>query len=329
MRSKVCIYGLCDVFYDAYYILGLKEVFGNFEFNISKFPNFKQATFAVIIENDKGVKKIIIDSLDSSEINLDWLEWCDVYGKVNFNQDTIPAINQKKIIAIGPSFGIKIWSLLETSFYLISNYVRFKKAISHPREFAANYWRQYKRFRLKEYHSGVSSKNEVFFISSIWKQEKETNTNRALFIEACKNNPNVVFEGGFAARENGDNLGFDDLVYSNKIPLQVYMQKIKNSAIVFSTPAVLSCHGWKLAEFLALGKAIITTSHFNKLPADLQNYKEVIYVKNQEDITKAVDELTTDFNLKRKLESESRKYFDAYLAPKMVILQLTENLLAI
>ena len=326
MKSKIYIYGLCDVFYDAYYILGLKEIFGDFEFNILKFPKFKQATFAVIIENENGIKKIIIDSLDSPKIDLVWLDWCDVYGKVNYNQETIPVSNQKKIIAIGPSFGIKIWNLLETSFYLISNYGRFKTAISHKREFVANYWRQYKRFRLKKYRSGESSKKEVFFISSIWKKEKETNTNRALFIEACQNNSNVIFEGGFAARVNGDNLGFDNFVYSKKIPLEVYIQKIKKSAIVFNTPAVLSCHGWKLAEFLALGKAIITTSHFNKLPSNLKNYQQVIYANNREDIAKVIDELMTDFNLRRKLELESRRYFETYLAPKVVIQKLVDNL---
>jgi hypothetical protein len=325
MKSKIYIYGLCNVFYDGFYIQGIKEIYQDFEFNISKFPKFNQGTFAFIIENDNYSKKIIIDSKDSNQINNIELEWCDVYGKVNYNLNNLPAENSKKIVAIGPSFGIKIWDLFKTFNYLILNFIRFKKSISNKREFVANYWRQYKRLKLEKYDFVQSSTNDVFFINSIWKQENETNRNRALFIESCKSNSDIIFEGGFAARSNGDNLGFDDLVYSKKIPLKTYIKKIQNSAFVFSTPAVLSCHGWKLAEFLALGKAIITTPHYNILPKDLLNDVEVIYVNDSDDIKNAIEKITKNFDFKRRLELASKNYFDKYLAPKKVITRLLEK----
>jgi glycosyltransferase involved in cell wall biosynthesis len=328
MRTKVYVYGLCDVFYDGYYIQGLKEYYNHFEFNLLKFPKFDNGTFAFIIESNNSYKRVIIDSKDSTRININELEWCDVYGKVNYNLDNLFIENQNKIVAIGPSFGIKIWNLLETSYYLGINFIRFRKSILNKREFIANYWRQYKRMYLKEYNSTQSSVNEVFFINSIWKQESQTNKNRALFIDICKSNPNVNFEGGFAARSNGDNLGYDNLVYSKKIPLSIYLRKIKNSAFVFNTPAVLSCHGWKLAEFLALGKAIISTSHYNKLPVDLLDNKHVVYVNTngRRDIQEVIEKLITDIDFKRELEAESRKYFDEYLSPKKIITRLVENL---
>jgi glycosyltransferase involved in cell wall biosynthesis len=326
MKSKVYVYGLCNVFYDAYYILGLKELYGDFEFNTSKFPRFKQETFAVIIEESYSVKKIIIDSRDSNEIDLISLEWCDVYGKVNCKEISEDSWGQEKIIVIGPSFGIKIWNIFSTLFHVSFNFCRFKNNISNKREFIANYWRQYNRLRLVKYTPSSSSKNQVFFFSSIWKKEIETNKNRALFIESCKNNSNVIFEGGFAARTNGDNLGYDNLVWSRKIPLKVYLKKTKNSAIAFNTPAVLSCHGWKLAEFLALGKAIITTAHFNKLPVELLNYKHLIYANDSASITKAVDELISNDELRNKIESESRKYFEEFLIPKIVIKRIVNHI---
>ncbi|OMQ09888.1 hypothetical protein [[Flexibacter] sp. ATCC 35103] len=325
MKVKVYIYGLCDVFYDGYYIQGIKEIYKDFEFNISKFPDFPEETFAFIIEGNNYSKKIIIDSKDSGQIDLISLEWCDVYGKVNYNTNSLPVADHDKIVAIGPSFGIKIWNLFETLYYGTFNFIRFKNSIVNKRGFAANYWRQYKRFRLKKYHLTQSSSNEVFFLNSIWKKENETNNNRALFIETCKNNKNIDFEGGFVSRTNGDNLGFDALIYSQIIPLKTYLKKLKNSAFVFNTPAVLSCHGWKLAEFLALGKAIISTSHYNKLPADLINEKHLLYAESKDEINKAIEKLTTDISFKRKLEFESRNYFETYLVPQKVIKRLLEN----
>lgn len=325
MKVKVYIYGLCDVFYDSYYIQGIKEIYKNVEFNVSKFPKFNEEAFAFIIEGDNYSRKVIIDSKDTSQIDLNELEWCDVYGKVNYNVDSLPVKDSEKIIAIGPSFGIKIWNLFETLHHLLFNYIRFKSSIINKRIFVANYLRQYKRLSLKKYNRTQSSLNEVFFLNSIWKKENETNKNRALFIETCKSNHEVNFEGGFVARSNGDNFGFDHLIYSGKIPLKTYLKKIKNSAFVFNTPAVLSCHGWKLAEFLALGKAIITTSHYNQLPADLLNEKHLLYAENHDEINKAIEKLTTDISFKRKLEFEGRNYFDSYLAPQKVIKRLLEK----
>ncbi|KQO20419.1 hypothetical protein ASF10_17230 [Flavobacterium sp. Leaf82] len=325
MKVKVYVYGLCDVFYDGYYIQRIKELYKGFEFNTSKFPKFSEDTFAIIIEGNNYSRKIIIDSIDSSQINRMAFEWCDIYGKVNYNSDSFPAHNQEKIVAIGPSFGIKIWNLFETLYHLTFNFIRFKNAIVNKRGFAANYWRQYKRLRLKNYNLTQSSTNQVFFLNSIWKKESETNNNRALFIETCKSNENINFEGGFVSRSNGDNLGFDHLVYSEIIPLQTYIEKVKNSAFVFNTPAVLSCHGWKLAEFLALGKAIISTTHYNQLPADLLNEKHLLYAENQEEINQAIEKLTTDISLKKNLELVSRNYFETYLAPQKVIKRLLEN----
>jgi hypothetical protein len=111
---KVFIYGLCDVFYDSFYIQGISEVCKNYSFNISKFPDFRQRTFAAIVEYNNIQKKIIIDSNDGSFYDEKALEWCDVYGKVNYNFKDILCEKNSKIIAIGPSFGIKIWNFFQT-----------------------------------------------------------------------------------------------------------------------------------------------------------------------------------------------------------------------
>lgn len=321
MKARVYIYGLCNVFYDGYYIQGIKEVFNNYEFNIDKFPVLNSGVFAFIVEYENGIKKVVIDSKDSTKIDLEAFKWCDVYGKVNYCNETLRGFN-KKIIAIGPSFGIKIWTLTQTFYYLVFNLIKFRNRILNKKEYAANYWRQYKRLRLKMYDYTNSSTNEVFFMNSIWKNENVTNKNRALFMESCKKNADILFEGGFAARNNGDNLGFDDKIYSKKIPLTLYIEKTKRSALVFNTPAVLNCHGWKLAEFLSLGKAIISTSHHNELPKELENNKHLIYANNQQEIEEAIDMLIKDQKIKKRLEFESRNYFDDHLAPDKVIQKL-------
>ncbi|MBK0370728.1 hypothetical protein [Flavobacterium agrisoli] len=325
MKTKVYIYGLCNVFYDAFYIQGLKGIYGNLEFNISKFTSFNYGTFACIIENGNETKKIIIDSKDSNKIDEKELKWCDIYGKINNNENNLLQENSFKIISIGPSFGIKIWNLFETFYHLSTNFIRFSNSIVNKREFIANYWRQYKRLRLNEYTFTNSSQYAVFFINSIWKNEGKTNNNRASFIKVCREFLDLDFEGGFAARSNGDNLGFEDFVYSKKISLKKYIKKIKQSAFVFNTPAVLDCHGWKLGEFLAMGKAIISTPLYNQMPAVLINRKHLLIVENEKEIKNSIILLLNDLDFKKKMEIANRLYFDEFLAPKKVLSRLIER----
>lgn len=320
LKDKIYIYALCNIYYDSFYIKGFEELFSGYSFNTDKFPKFRQGTFAVLIEDNNANIKLIIDSRDTNEYNEEELNWCDVYGKVNYNLANIPEKYKGKIIPIGPSFGIKIWNLPITIIKSIKNYFKFKKHISNKREFFANYWRQYKRLPLESYRQSKPTLSKyVFFTGSIWKKEPLTNKARAAFIDACKNNSEIVFEGGFAPRKDGENLEFKNLVTKKRYPLKFYLKKNKLSAMVFNTPAVLDCHGWKLAEFLALGKAIITTNHYNQLPAQLENNIHAIYVNSNTEIKDKINLILTDENLKTSLEKNSKKYFDEYLSPKVVI----------
>lgn len=318
----VYIYALCDIFYDSYYIKGFKDVFKSYKFNIDKFPEFNQNIFAAILIENGIEKKIIIDSNDGIKYNNIALEWCDVYGKINYNINNIPSQFAEKIVPIGPSFGIKIWNLVQTLFLATCNTLKYYKYIKNKREYIANYWRQYKRMPLKSYNNDFLSKEDfIFFTSSIWKNESITNDYRATYIKSCISNEKIKFEGGFAPRNDGDNLNFDDLLISKRYTIKEYLYKTKQSAMVFNTPAVLFCHGWKLAEFLALGKAIITTEHKNLLPFNLEDNKHVLYVE-KENMNEKINLILENKKIRETLEYNSRNYFNKYLAPDVVINRL-------
>jgi len=326
--KKVYIFGLFNAFYDSFYIKGIQDLFGKSKivYDISRFPKFRQNTFAVIFQYEDGNEiKVVIDSRDTSEIWRDELDWCDVYGKINYNLNSVPIDFGSKIIPIGPSFGIKFWNLYQSLFLGIKHTLCFKRLLLNPRDYLANYWRQYKRLRLEDYYSKKNVLNNyVFFISSIWKKELQTNTNRLNYIKACKTNSKIIFEGGFAPRKDGDNLGFEAFLTPNRFDLKSYFYKTKKSEFVFNTPAVLSCHGWKLGEFLAMGKAIISTNHKNILPSPLHNDIHVIYVDENsfEDYSEKINCLINNSEKRIELETNAFIYFKEYLEPKAVITKI-------
>lgn len=323
MKTTVIIYGLCNVYYDSFYIEALKNKYSKVFFSTDKFPEFIQNTFAYILIENQNETKVIIDSRDTSEIYQEGLLWSDKYGKINYNTNTSNS-DSKKIIPIGPSFGIQTWGFCQTLFLAVRNSIKFRNKITNRKDYIANYWRQYRRLPLSSYHFKNSDNNYVFFMSSIWKKEKKTNLFRSVFIRECLICPEIKFDGGFAPRKDKNNLGFDDILYPNRIALKEYITKTHNSAFVFNTPAVLECHGWKLGEFLALGKAIISTQHINSLPAPLEDNFHILYANDEMDIKVKINTLISDLDLKRQLEINSRKYFDENLHPKIIIEKLVK-----
>jgi len=181
---------------------------------------------------------------------------------------------------------------------------------------------------LKEYSASSTIKdNYVYFISSLWKKEKSTNTNRANFILACKEMEDIHFEGGFAPRSDGNSLGLERFV-NERISLKEYIKKIKESFVVFNTPAVEDCIGWKLGEYLALGKAIISTQNHNMLPVSLVHGQHLHYVSNVKgELKLAIEKLRLDREYRVLLEKNSRKYFLDNLLPEVVVKKLIKELL--
>ena len=113
---KVIIYSPVDVFYYSFYIEGFYRLYGknNVIFSVNDFPAFAPRILAARITGDGPESRIVIDALDTSTIYTDPLEWADVYGKVNYNLETLPSKNADKVLAIGPGFGIRIWSFQTT-----------------------------------------------------------------------------------------------------------------------------------------------------------------------------------------------------------------------
>ena len=333
-KPKVYIYGLSNVFYDSYYIKGLKEYFGvnTLHFNVTKFPNFGYyyAMSIIVVYEDHEIK-ICIDSSDDDDIKQSQLDWCDYYGKANYNSSKIPAENGVKVIPIGPSFGIKIWSFPQTIFIAVRNYIRFKKVIrvQERKLFLMNYLSQYKRLPLKKYLTSTTKKDNhyIFFISSIWKNESATNNFRANFIKACRGISSLNFEGGFAPRKDKVHFEFDKIVVEKRYAFKEYIKKTKESVLVFNTPAVVNCHGWKLAEFLALGKAILSTSFHNEMPVALIEGEHIVFLKDGtvDEMKNKINFLLDNPDLRAQLETNAKNYFLENLMPKRVFEKLFEN----
>jgi hypothetical protein len=96
-------------------------------------------------------------------------------------------------------------------------------------------------------------------MSGEWAEaNRVANQARVVFIDACRAQKGIVFEGGFWARKRVPVSGYESYTDPVDYPHPVYIEKTRRSAVVFNTPSYKWCHSWKLGEFLAMGKAIVS-----------------------------------------------------------------------
>ena len=258
---------------------------------------------------------------DKYNVIKDLYDWCDVYGHVNANFGKTPEQYHKKIVSLCPSFGIRCWDLAQTVKHAFYDY---SKEAGSIKKWLGKHKRMYQRASYSEYNnsSRVDNDRYVFMLSTLWynnewnKNDEGVNARRADFIQACRM-AGVDFEGGLVSQgkdRSSEGLFADYLCKG--ISAKEWIEKTKRSALVFNTPAFWDCHGWKLGEYMAMGKAIVSTPLSNDLPAPFEHGKHFHVVENSvESMKEAVEFIVSHPDYRKKLEKATREYWEQYGTP--------------
>lgn len=198
--------------------------------------------------------------------------------------------------------------------------------------FFSRYYKQHRQVELGAYGPTYSSNKYVYSVNTLWNSnewinnDESVNHYRANFIDACRSFSDIEFEAGFVFSSiKNTNPLFQELVIDAPwIPKRTYIEKIKRSILVFNTPAWAGCHGWKLGEYLALGKAIVSTPLTNELPAPLRHGEHLHIVSGKtKDMIEAIELLISDADYRSTLERNSYEYYCKYASPAQSVKLLT------
>jgi hypothetical protein len=324
---SIRVYPGFDPFYVTPNIKGIYDVFGTprLRYTCRGFPAFDQKHLAFVVEAPEC--KVYIDHADDSNLSIEAIEWCDVYGKVNLELSKVPPDYAAKVLPLGPSFPFRFWGSLASAALALRSFALCRARLPSVKEHFANWRRQYKyRHPESAYEPGRSEADYIFFSSTIWKREPQCNLYRSRYVEACRALEGVRFEGGFLPRWRNDVPGYEQYTVTPRPSHREYLRNTKRSAVVFSTPAVKGCHGWKLGEFLAMGKAIVSTPLSREVPAPLAHGEQIHFVDGSpESIQEAVRRICRDADYRRHLENNARAYYLEYLQPRRVIERLLSS----
>ncbi len=307
--------------YYRFYLDGLEAVYG-------RTPTLRTRGFPELRDPKEGMAVILPDGLrlfiaanDFAVVDPGVVAWADVVGQVNVD----PATSYSpKVIPIGPSFGLP-WRSRPS----LASFVLRSGAMAAPSRVPAML-RDYLRANgdrapLSEFRPSLSTDSEVFFIANYWNNAPAANERRLRFVRAVRRRPSLTLSGGFRSREDLP-AGYAPFRLETPIAHREYLRRTKESAFVFNTPAVHDCLGWKLGEFLALGKAIISTPLERTMPGDFRSGEQAHIVDgSEESILAAIDLLCEDRAYRRHLEESARRYWEQYLRPVVVIRRMVHS----
>ena len=335
--------------YASWYLRGMYDTIGKdaVKYDVRPFKGLKyennkdlNAGMAAIFKEGEKECKVFIDFEDVAKIFEDRYEWCDVYAMVNPTREQLE--RYPKAMAIGPEFGITLGDKVTTVLQSMRYYWQGRKYNKIPYKL---YLRDYlytniRRRKLACYEGKEKVReNYVFHASTLWYNEFAwTNTNmyRGEFLKACQK-AGMEIEGGLFYLGEGPAIlkempdyaryktEYKDFIYEQRLSIDDYIHKTKESVVVFNTPAVCECHGWKLAEYLCMGKAIISSPLSREMPSPLVHGEHVHFVSSVAEIYDAAVKIKSDVDYRHHLEQGARRYYEEWLAPKVVIQRIVNK----
>lgn len=332
MNLKITIDPRNKMSFSSYYIEGLRALFGNaaLRFSLSPFTelnrsrDFSYDHYMCFVTNRGGQeRRYIIDFHDSTSISEEAYRWCDVYAKINISKETRME-DWPKLMSIPPGFGVRSKGLVGTLMDGVENLgrMRFHSLNGLYCQLYDTYVLTLRR-PLSMYEKKYTPQaGYIFHASTLWPHDncmQLTNPYRATFIRTCRSLPGIQFEGGLVKTHGDIPADYADVTTDKRYTLDEYFENTMRSMFVFNTPAVHQCHGWKLGEYFAMGKAIVSTPISNRLPFPFEDGKHLLVVRDHEELVDAINRLSKDKELRHELEASSRNIYEQYSSPVAVM----------
>jgi len=308
--ARIRLFAPFDPRYAGYWIEGLRHV-GTIE--LHPLPaRLPPSTIAF----EFGGKKFVIDAWDKDIVNEHWLQWSDVYGKVNLPLDT----KIDKVVPIGPWTITKAWGIGSMAWTFMQRASWGESKRRPHRADARGFLVQYKRLPSNKLAPAPASPTYIFALHRHWPSVPEVNELRARFMRVARCSAKVTFEGGFCPCDRNDPMtGYSDL-RRRRLSQRKWMQLTTRSAAVLNTTGVYGSLDVKLGEYLALGKAIISTPVPFQLPSSLEHGTHIHVIDGSEESMKeAIEHIVCEPAYRLHLEANARAYFDKFSSPRAII----------
>ncbi len=174
---------------------------------------------------------------------------------------------------------------------------------------------------------------KILFMARVWdtirlespeqsEEVEQINQNRADCIRLLRREFGTKFFGGLShddfSRKHFKDCLLPDENFADK---RRYLEMIKTFPICVATTGLNRSNGWKLGEYVALSKAIITEPLHFQVTGDFAAGKNYLEFNNSEELINAANKLLDDKHLRFRMILENYEYYKAFVRPDSMVLQ--------
>lgn len=346
-----------ELYWSSYLFCGLYALAAEGVVELSFAPRFSihpkvLGTWLEVRDVQTGdCRRIVVNFIDNA--NSLWkqkLASCDVYYKRNLlypvTYDACPVEYHEKLRPAGLTFCVRgqrerpLWvqmigglcgkdgPLIETS--LKKTLVRLSKVIRGPR-----YVRSFPFERAFECDCFADAQNVVFFqtraydprVSSDPLDTMRVTERRATVIRALRSALGPSFCGGFVPDDYALK-AYPDCISPLPWEQSAYLALLQTCRIVVYTHGLRTSPAFKMPEYLAAGRCILSERLPTILPSPLRDGNELMYFNDVDELIDKCRSLLSNPEMQAKLSRGARSYYERQVAPKLRVLNLLQDAFA-
>lgn len=297
--------------------------------NGDRWTNYKFFNTKAVLN---GKISIVYDTHDWNWIDEEILGEADFYFKRSYDEQFVSQLKDgNKVFPLGLNYQVTsrktdVFQIERAKFYSGKDRV---KAIIKGLRIGKGETEQLGKM---ESYPPLDLSPKVLFMARAWdtnlienKKRKDAveqiNETRAESIRRLRKEFGTGFFGGLAHEEYAVKHFKDCLLpdgnFANK---RNYLEILKDFPVCVATTGLNNSIGWKLGEYVAFSKAIVTEPLHFGVTGDFKNESNYLEFTDSEEIVNAVTRLFEDGDLRRAMMVNNYRYYHSFLRPDSLIL---------
>jgi hypothetical protein len=282
--------------------------------------------------------RLHFDTHDAREIALGELEDCDFYFKRSYLPATVESLaahSRGKVLPLGLNYRVlpnaaDIFAIRRSLSMRGLSGLRlaaFKQALDTRNRFGFQ-----PRLSQMESAPDLEAAPNVLFLAAAYdpyddpqrSQEKIDdriciNETRARCIRLLKEALGPRFTGGFGCSPFTRERYADLIVPPESTSQEGYLRTLRSFPICIASTGLHGSTGWKLAEYIAFGKAVLSEPLVYDLPGRFASGRNYIEFTSPEECVAGAIRLIEDSSLRRQIMGNNAAYYRDYLRPDTLV----------
>lgn len=275
-----------------------------------------------IVEVTLDGRRIAFDVEDGYNFDLSRFEaylsgHCDVYFKRSFSTEINRTIKHcEKIRPLGFNYHVTHRGN-PNNRKIVTLTKQILKKILLNREFKHTSHFTHDKFEALPQRGATMPK--ILFATRLWEDDPGINSLRIDLLRALKEQYGSLFIGGLEDSALSREMAADLIIPPQMTNRATYLETMKRCDICIGSTGLHKSIGWKMGEYVAASRAIVTEKMFYEVPGDYTEGVHYLSFDTPDRCIAHVDNLVENPDLRYEMMAANHRYYNEYLRPDRLV----------